>query len=271
MSTKEIAAALQKAFEHIQFVREPHSYWIGDVRMRGTTRLLSEFQKPFNTEFWSTYKAFEASGYVPKYQGNDKEFKVKRSVITVDSDLAEWKLSVSPEDIKKEWADKAKAGRDRGTHIHAYLENGWKGEPSSGENIPLLDVFLERKKEEISPVALECVVGDESVNIVGLFDGLFIALDNGRLQLRDTKTDKEIVFNSKYDYMQFPFEHLEDCSFNKYCLQLNIYARILRNVANIEVDELIIDHFDKDLTHNEYGVPFFNDEMDNLWQLLEKK
>ena len=122
--------------------------------------------------------------------------------------ISKWvakKRGVSQEEILKEWEDNKNFACDRGTDFHAALENYVK----YGEVDPLYKRIIEKfqlKVEKYIP------------NISEVYSEKL-------LYNHDFKTNKKFRFGSDYGkWMKTPLNHLSECEFNTYALQLGIYG-----------------------------------------------
>lgn len=111
----------------VGFVDSTHVYENLDTKKKYTsvTTLIGKYAQPFDSEFWSAYKALE------KVMGKDFT-NIKKELLNQkkfeESSLKS--LNISKEDfinaraqILQEWKDTNKASTDRGTAIHAKMEN----------------------------------------------------------------------------------------------------------------------------------------------------
>lgn len=88
-----------------------------------------------------------------------------------------------------------------------------------------------------------------------------------KVDVGDYKTSKTIEKTSyKSQRMLEPLNHLEDCNYNHYSLQLSIYAYMLEKLFGVEVDNLYIDHKpDLDSRYRRYiDVPYLKKEVEMI-------
>lgn len=249
-------------FNNILFFEQGHKYIDinTDSQLESVTTKLKKLQEPFKAEYWSVYKALQANGYTVK---SDKSKNVPENHIMInDSFLLYTELSgdsslfltASPSSIRNQWKHEGLIGRTRGTLTHYYLENKW-GSKILKPNISLsfiktqsdLDDFVKsvtkcyrmadqfmKDHPNLIPVRLEFVVGDSELGYAGQVDAIFYDLNTKLLHLYDYKTDKKINRTNRFSKFYPPFNHLDDCEFNKYSLQVSMYKYILEKNTNLE-------------------------------------
>lgn len=190
------------------------------------------------------------------------------------------------EDVLEEW-DKAGADAiEKGIIYHKMKED---------ELLSKSDMIIENEVHFIYPpkfvdgnktnnslklepgVYPELIIWSDRYSIAGQADYVEIT-KGGKINIKDYKTSKEIKLESymdwkgQYQMMTFPFNNFQDCNFNHYCLQLNLYAYLIKSHnRNLEIGSLKIEHvvgdFDKETktfkieTINQYTVPNLQDEI----------
>ena len=247
---------LYSAFKDILFINSNHSYWHNNKRFFSVSALKKGVEPDFDHEYWSYYKAIEATeGVKPIPLREKRKYKIRDKYLTVKQAEKIYDRS----NILQEWSAAKKDGLAGGSKIHEYLEHRWSGKIFD-EDIPK---YVPRVYNELSsrliPIAIEKIVGDYDFRYAGQFDGLFYSHKDGVI-LRDTKTDKSIDFDNKYEKLLPPLDFLDSCNFNIYTLQLNLYARCIEKYTKIKVSKLYIDHIPRlpekvGYEYQEYEVP----------------
>lgn len=128
----------------------------------------------------------------------------------------------------------------------------------------------------------ELMVWLDSIEVAGQVDRPEII--NNVLNIIDYKTNKEIKFeawSSKWqpaEKLLAPCNHLDNCNFNLYALQLNFYAyMIMRHNPQLKLGKLIIRHILFDDVTNEpcgskdYVVPNMQKEIKNIVTAIKNK
>lgn len=206
----ELILELNK-FNGIVFNELAHSYHYNGVKCTSVTQLISNYKKKFETEII-------ASKYALK------------NGLSIDEVLTDW-------DLKRDTANA------RGTELHKYAELKFackeydvSEEQLSTDLKSKIDSFYEMSKGRLIPVASELIVGDSDKSLCGMIDQIFYNVKAKEFQIWDYKTNKEINTHSKYkNRMINGLEHLQECEFNTYSLQLAIYKRIIERNTNIRL------------------------------------
>lgn len=229
--------------ERIIFDEKEHAYTFRGVKMSSVTEYLKNFAKEFDT---------------------DKHSK----------SVAE-KRGVTQQEILDEWEANKEFALDFGTKIHRYAECIYKGLPTDeatdDKEIAYRSIIDKYVKEhpKLRLVASELVLCSPIHRLAGTAD-LLLSDGKGKFFLYDWKTSKEINEFSKFkDRLLKPFEYIDDCNFNKYALQLNLYNYML-NKKGIYPQGLYVIHVTKD-GYKEYKVPFMEEEVNALLMMRLKE
>jgi hypothetical protein len=179
------------------------------------------------------------------------------------------------EDVKQYWADLNRISTTRGTAIHAILEEFLKtGEENKDYNI-LIDYFKGQLKEhsQFDIIAEERMYNDIH-KIAGTADIIFENKDY--FKIWDLKTNKKFRFTNYFKsdtFLLSPVDHLVNCEYSNYCLQLSMYAYMKEQLTGKKCIELKIVYFnsDPDAATNEvkeYYLPYLKSE---ILEILEQK
>lgn len=219
------------------------------------TTLISNFKKPF-----------DAKGVAAKVSKN------KRS---------KW-YGIEPETILKIWDDESQRAMTLGTFYHNQREADLCSLSSiekEGVTIPIFSPNVEPNGIKVAPnqkldsgVYPEHMVYLKSAGICGQSD--LVEIVNGKVYIIDYKTNKEIKKESFVnwegvsDKLSFPLQHLDDCNFNHYALQLSIYMYIiLKHNPKLKPGAMYIHHivFEEDeKDENGYPVTKYSPEGDPI-------
>lgn len=203
-------------FNNVVFHDDIHSYYICDEKLISTTTLIKEFVEPFDTD------------------GHSQRYALKNG-LSVEEVLAEW-------DFKRE------SSASKGTELHKYAELKFasKAYNPPEENLPLklremIDKFHSDSIGRLIPIRSELVIGDSELLIGGMIDQLFYNVKADEIQIWDYKTNKEINTYSKYkSKMTNGLNHLQECEYNTYSLQLAIYKKIIERNTNLRLGDSYI-------------------------------
>jgi ATP-dependent DNA helicase PIF1 len=205
----------------IKFRDEGHKYWIDgdDKDLISCTTYIHSFFEHFDSD-----KIIKNILSSEKY--NDPEYKYYK---------------MSYDDIKSQWDNNCKEASESGTKLHENIEhfyNKLKVENNSDEFKQFLQFYEDHKHLEI--YRTEWMIFSDILRITGSIDAVFKNND-GTLTLGDWKRSKEIHMNSFGNkWGKFPFQHIEDCNFYHYSLQLNLYRTILENFYEQKVKDMFL-------------------------------
>jgi ATP-dependent exoDNAse (exonuclease V) beta subunit len=210
-------------FNNIKYYDKSHKYYIGDKELVSATTFIGKFKPKFDTD------------------GMAESYAAKRGL--------------KVEDVKNDWDFKRDFSTVKGSALHNYAENWWNNkvfpydESTSikmwgidpvkeplGKCIKLFHKFHADASENLIPVKMELVVGDEELGIAGMVDCLFWNKKTQELQIWDYKTNKEIkTSNSFSQYFDKPISHLDVCELNTYSLQLSLYKYIIEKNTGLKI------------------------------------
>lgn len=219
----------------MRFKDSNHSYCNEEGEVyQSATSLIKKFGKPFERD----KKALK---------------KAKERKITKEEVLAEW------DKVRDEAAFK-------GTYYHKLKEDELNdkkiikidNEPHSVFCSRYHDDIKVRDSMELEPgVYTELLLWSDKYLIAGQADYVEIT-KGGKINIRDYKTSKKIDQKSwpRWDgsaqMLKFPLNHLEDCNFSTYSLQINLYAFLIkRQNRDLQIGEMFIDHIIGDFNEEE--------------------
>lgn len=251
----------------VAFNEEAHKYWDIETKQQFTsvTTLVGQFEKPYDKEFWSAYKALE------KLTGDDfisiKSTLLKTKVFSLDY-LEPFNINVftfeeTKQDILNQWAAKNKQSCDRGTAYHLVQENL----AYDGNN----EFIKEHIAKDCEVAFEEFVVEKGNYDLLSYEryicpeylaqyskDGFYLAgqadviiRDGKYVDILDYKTNEKMDMKSyfnprarKSEKMIYPLGKLDDCNYIHYCLQLSTYAYMIKLQTGLEPRHLKLIHHD---------------------------
>ena len=274
----------------VGFLEEPHVYKNIDdptINYISVTTLISKFEQPYDKDFWSAYKALEKLIPVNEWKSlkdsllNTKKFDKE---CLSDYNISENEFNKIQQDILDEWQKKNKESCDRGTKIHAQLENALYNKDS----INLQKYGIGGKficKKDYTDLNLEHGVYPEylvyydhpKLHIAGQID-LLIKSGNDII-IGDYKTNAELKFKSFYSRktkksvkMKYPLTKLDDVNFNHYQLQLSTYAWMLQKLnPEFNIKRLFIVHFPHEGGSKIYEVEYLKDDVEKMLKAYIKQ
>lgn len=227
----EIFKELAK-FNHITFHDDVHKYIMDGKDAISVTKLISKFEKPFDSDYWATRKA--------------KEEGVTKEVI-----LSRWKL-------------KADIACEKGSAIHSYIENRLYNKifPYPEHRIKalfngsdpvinlfkkltgLVDYFIKGIEGKLIPIRSEFVIGDREIGLCGMLDQLFYNVKSGNIEIWDWKSNEKITTESNYKLLS-PLEHISDSKLDIYSLQTSLYRYIIEKNTNLVLGDSYLAWFNE--------------------------
>lgn len=183
------------------FSEKDHTYFVGDQKLLSVTQF--------------------KGGFFPEFEKEEVAAKYAK------------KHGLAVEEVKADWDEKGRVGKEKGNSLHAYSESlmipfadpvdvpeCWAGKKRA------VDIAVARLTERYEFLDAEKIVFSTALGLAGQID--LLMRDNKDILIWDWKTDAEIEQYNQWRNALPPIEHLTDCNFNEYSIQLNIYERIMR-------------------------------------------
>jgi hypothetical protein len=243
----ELIKELDK-FNGITFNEEAHTYQYDGIDCLSVTGIINRYKKPFDTERIAT------------------NYAVKNG------------LSVF--DVIADWEDKKNKAAVKGTHLHKYAELKFlckQYQLNQTDSLEILhtlfnmiDSFYNDVRGKLIPVRTEMIVGDKNRRLCGMIDKLFYNVRSNELQIWDYKTNKEIKIYSPYkNKMINGLEHLHECEFNTYSLQLALYKKIIQENTNLKLGNSYICWVNENNdTYKPIKTADMENEINQIWSSL---
>lgn len=173
----------------------------------------------------------------------DIDFNIKKILNSDDYKNPDYKyFNMTYEQIKNLWEKNGLDARLEGTKLHEDIEKYYNNitvENDTQEFKYFLNFFNDFKNQ-LEPYRTEWYIFYDILKLSGSIDIVFKNND-GTLSIGDWKRSKNIYYNSfSNEKGKFPINHLDDCNYNHYSLQLNMYKIILEKVYNQKVKELFL-------------------------------
>ena len=178
------------------------------------------------------------------------------------------------EDVKKHWEDLNRISTTRGTAIHAILETFLKTGEESKDHSILIDYFKSQLKEhsQYKVIAEERMYNDVH-KVAGTAD--IIIENKDHFKIWDLKTNKKFRFTNSYKsdtFLLSPVDHLPNCEYSNYCLQLSMYAYMKEQLTGKKCVELKIIYLNSDPSASaevkEYYLPYLKRD---ILEILEQQ
>lgn len=223
----------------IKFIEENHLYLNAQGEQYiSTTTLIKKYKSPFYTEDIAKYKAIK--NILP----SDKFSLLKKHAGGWENVYLFWDKLIAREEFqgleeeKNNIINQWKLEAESGTAEHAkrereVIENGifFNGKHYPHGHKTVLDVT----KEDVC-VLTEVLVWSHEHKLGGLAD--LLIFDKGDIYIPDYKTNKKIDMTSfMYKKMYPPLNHLLDCNYFHYSLQLSIYMKMAMDITGLAKGE----------------------------------
>lgn len=236
---------------HITFQEEGHLYTIEGMEGRPTS---------VTTLIHHSFPEFNADEVIDKMMRSPRWSKSKY-------------YGMTKQEIKDQWAASALEASTAGTLMHADIEHFLNQEPVLDPDCiehryfqTFWKAFCDANPDLI-PYRTEWLVYDDDRKISGSIDCVLINKKTGAICILDWKRSKEIKKENKYQKGLPPLAHLEDCNYNHYSLQLNIYRHILETKYQKNVTGMFIVVFHPD-NKNFMIHPINKHDIASIWDEL---
>lgn len=283
---------IDKQNGNIAFEEERHKYFdITDPNKEfvSVTTLIHKFTQPFDENFWSAYKALE------KLIPTDSWSLEKKSLLNTKKfdknlldlyNISELEFNKIQQGILDEWDKNKRIACERGTKIHLDLENAFYDKPKDislkkygiGGKFECKKNYYDLDLEKgVYPEYLIYWESDDGVlKIAGQID--LIIKDGNNIIAVDHKTNRSIDQNSGFDAktksnvkMLYPLNHLPDCNFYHYTLQLSTYAWMLQKLnPDFIIKDLIINHYDHNNNNVLYHCDYLKKDVEKMLYYFKK-
>ena len=278
---------------NIAFVEETHKYFDvtnPDAVFTSVTTLIHNYTQPFDKEFWSAYKSLEkllskeAWAIEKKSLLDTKKFD---KVLLELHNISENDFNREQQAILDAWDEENRKSCERGTKIHADLENSFykKKKDIDISKFEIGGKFVCEKNRTsldlengIYPEYLISRVSEDGkLRIAGQID--LLVKKGNKIVIGDWKTNKKIetksFFNSKTKSsvkMKFPLNNLDDVNYWHYTLQLSTYAWMIQKLnPEFEIEDLVLVHFDHSDNMTVYHLPYLKDEVIRMLNHFKKE
>ena len=234
---------------------------------------------------------FQNDGHKYTIDGDDTSYKSVTTVIHAffphfDSDLVIEKITTNPksvyfgmeaEAVKNQWNHATELGSQLHEQIEVFFDQLAEFDTEVMDMVaPSLEFgyFLEFYRDcvvgKLKPYRTEMYVFDEDVKVCGAIDMLFCDPDDSnKLYIYDWKRSKKISRSNPFEKGLRCLSYLDNCNFNTYSLQLNMYKYILES----KYDKIVVGMALVVLhpNHSTYKVIEVSDMQADIHRILESK
>jgi len=181
--------------------------------------------------------------------------------------------------VLQEWEDNKNKAGDLGTQIHRYAECKLSGVPfdmqfteSRQEKMSkVLDSFLLELEKHYTFVEAEKIIFSPKILLAGTVDLIMKHKERDCFAVFDWKTSKEISKVDSYGKKGLLFlNHLDNCNYWHFALQLNIYRWILKTEGYGDFDDvdLGVFHINTQKVHG-YKIPIMEWETTKIFEYCQ--
>lgn len=286
---------IDKSNGNVKYNDEEHLYWDDNGKFISVTTLIGKFCQPFDSDYWSSYKAIERvlDKETFKIAKKDLQNNVSIDKIIEAFDIDREDFNSAKQDILDEWQKKNIEACERGTKIHADLEHSFtKKKETDMKKYGLGGKFLINTNDSLNKSNIELLDIDKGVfpeyliyrtsddnkfRLAGQID--LLIKDGNDIYIRDYKTNSKIDEKSyynprtkKYQMMNYPLNNLMDCNKVHYALQLSTYAWMLQKInPQFNIKQLILIHYDHDGNVTEIPVDYLKDDVIRMCKWYKKQ
>lgn len=138
------------------------------------------------------------------------------------------------------WDQNRQEAADAGTRFHLDIELSYNGVEVENDTKEWkqFKMFESLRDQNMTPFRTEWMIYDTELKLAGSMDMVFKNLD-GTFSIYDWKRSKAIKTKDSKKGL-FPLEHIPDCNFMHYSLQLNLYKYILEKNYGVQVSSLVL-------------------------------
>lgn len=151
------------------------------------------------------------------------------------------------EDVLDEYLLMRDEAAEKGTYLHNQIECFLKQDKFDSDSTEF-ELFLAFYNKEIKPRNLlffdaERMIFSDRYNVAGTIDCLFKKVDKDEYVMLDWKRSKKLIIDGRprifgYGYALSELSSLDNSSFNRYCLQQNIYKHIAETEYGMKISSM---------------------------------
>lgn len=151
------------------------------------------------------------------------------------------------DDVLDEYLLMRDEAAEKGTYLHNQIECFLKKDKFDSDSSEF-ELFLEFYNKEIKPRNLlffdaEKMIFSDKYNVAGTIDCLFKKADKDEYVMLDWKRSKKLIIDGRprifgYGYALSELSSLDNSSFNRYCLQQNIYKHIAETEYGMKISSM---------------------------------
>jgi ATP-dependent exoDNAse (exonuclease V) beta subunit len=178
--------------------------------------------------------------------------------------------------IKDEWSANGASASSQGTAMHLAIEQFLHGRPDliepSIKKTPewqYFSNFWRDVRDDLVPYRSEWEVWSEEYKLAGSIDMVFYQKSTDSYVIYDWKRSKEIKTDNDWETGYGPVEHLPNCNYWHYTLQLNTYRWFLETYYGLKITDMCIVIFHPD--NSNYKLFHLNRLEDEILGMLDDR
>lgn len=280
---------IDKETDTIVYFDDTHEYISKEDNIKGVsvTTMIHEYSIPFDSDFWSSYKALE-SLCEPEIFGLIKPDLLRTKKFNYNYltkfDINKELFLNKKYEILDSYDKKRIASCEYGTQIHKQIEDSLYIKDKDtfkkfglGGKMPVFKGNYSLNLE--TGVYPEFMISyrDEDFLLCGQID--LLAVENNDVIILDHKTNEKLEFKSFYDkykksqtMMKHPLNTIQDCNGQHYTLQLSTYAWMIQQAnPNLNIKRLTIHWIDHEGRESFIDVPYLKTEVEKMLKDYKKK
>ena len=224
----------------VKFDKEKHKYYNDKGEEYISVSTLVNLCKPkFDSDYWSKYKAIEkyCKNYLADGENAFKRFKSKVTKENINELYSLCNNNIINSlriEILTEWDKKRNDACEKGTAFHENKEKEIIGDVGVMTESGFLPHTIPNEDLQLTPgIYTEVRLWSHKYKIAGTTDKIILYPDFKTFDIDDHKTNKKIDLrgfqnkNGFYEKLNYPLNHLENCNYIIYSLQISIYAFLL--------------------------------------------
>ena len=177
----------------------------------------------------------------------DAEATIRKMMRSPNWPNSKW-FGMTAEQIKAAWEANGKEASGAGTAMHLAIEQFLNG---AAHLIPdeILETaewkyfqnFWNEHGHDLVPYRTEWEVWSEEYRLTGSIDMIFYRKSDNSYVVYDWKRSKQIKTNNEFGGSGFyPLDHLPDCNYWHYTLQLNVYRWFLETYYGLKISDMYL-------------------------------
>lgn len=180
--------------------------------------------------------------HFPQFNADEVLKKMRNS----RNGLADKYKGLSDDQIKSQWSESGKEASGKGTKMHKSIELFYNDDfdyiyEDQPTEFMYFIAFHETVKHRLTPYRTEWSIFRGDIKLAGQLDMLYsINGQEGKYALYDWKRSKEIKLENKFEKGLGKLSHLDNCNYNHYSIQLNVYKRILETLYGLSIVEMVL-------------------------------